>query len=256
MPPLRLLALAALAGCTTGLDAYQTVKSWTTPTDPAVDTTPTSTDTTSTGTTPTTTTPPTQTTPSTPTDTGPTTVPWANGDPLDPPDYATPPTVELAAACADIGVPAELDDDEVDVKSHDDNLEVRTLTSPVAGWYELYDVEMSHQGTGEWNESAMVRILNDTSWLGAPVVANCDDQWVAVDPDNYGEPGDDLFYLGTFWFDAGDNVLELEHACPRIRAGSCPELEFLDDADTTCEANDGNSAHLDGEQLCLVAPAP
>jgi hypothetical protein len=34
------------------------------------------------------------------------------------------------------------------------------------------------------------------------------------------------------------------------------ELEVLDDDDTTCAADDGNSAHLDGERLCLVAPAP
>jgi hypothetical protein len=205
----------------------------------------------------------TSTTPTDPTTTGTTAVDsgtgpvgWVNGDPGAPPPYSATPANELVGDCVTVGLVADLDVDSVDVKSHDDNLEVRTIESPVSGWYELYDRTMAREGSGEWNESGMVRVSNATVWLGLPVLSNCEDDWVAVDADNYGDPGDTLFYLGTFWFDAGDNVVELEHVCPRIRAGSCTELEFLDDDDTTCEADDGNSAHLWRDSLCLVAPTP
>lgn len=182
--------------------------------------------------------------------------PWANGDPGLPPPYVAQPQNQVAAVCAAIGLDADLDDNEVDVLSHDNSPELRTLTSPVAGWYDLYDRQMSKEEDGEWNESAMVRIVNAANPDGLPVLENCLGNWVTVDPDNYVDPGDDLFYMGTFWFEAGDNDLELEHLCPTVRAGSCGALEFLDDDDTTCGSGDGNSAHLDGTHLCLVAPAP
>lgn len=180
---------------------------------------------------------------------------WVNGDPASPPPYGAPPPTELAGSCASLGgFHAELDDDSVDVESHDDSLDSVELTSPVTGWYEVYGRAMAREGDGEWNESAMIRVSNATSWTGLPVLANCDADWVAVDADNYGDRNGTLFYLGTFWFEAGENEVELEHACPRIRAGSCPELEFLEDDDTTCAANDGNSARLREDDLCLLPP--
>jgi hypothetical protein len=221
---------------------------------PETETTPTSTTTAPTTTTPTTTTPTTPTT-TTPTDTG--TAPWSNGDPTEPPPYEAPPPSSIGEDCAAAGgLEALLDDDEVDVLSHEGTLEIRTLTSPLSGWYDLYDRSMAHSGTGEWNESAMVRILNDGNPTGLPALANCGANQVTLDPDNTADPGDELLSLGTFYFELGENTLELEHLCPTVRSGTCPELEFLDDDDTTCAADDGNSAHLDGERLCMVPPAP
>jgi hypothetical protein len=242
-----------MVACDGGLSYYGKPDALDPVIDPPVSTPSTESTTTTTTSTPSPTTPTTTNSTTTPTDTG--TAPWSNGDPAEPPPYEAPPAPSIGEDCAAAGgILAQLDDDEVDVLSHEGTVEIRTLTSGVSGWYDLYDRSMAHSGTGEWNESAMVRILNAGNPSGLPVLANCGANQVTLDPDNTGDPGDELLYLGTFWFELGENTLELEHLCPTVRAGSCAELESLDDDDTTCAADDGNSAHLDGERLCMVAP--
>ncbi|MEQ1564478.1 MAG: hypothetical protein ABMA64_02485 [Myxococcota bacterium] len=256
------MLLFAWFGCGGSLDYYgkPTALAPTDPTTstPPVGTTPTGTPAVDTGSstvpTPTSTSTPSVTSPTT--DTGTPPAPWADGDPELPPPYGAPPPQNIGVDCGAAGglVPA-LDDDEVDVLSYDPP-EVRTLTAPVSGWFDLYDEELSHEEDDEWNESAMVRVSNLGNPTGLPALANCDSDWVAVDPDNFVDSNGDLLYFGTFWVEAGPNTLELEHLCPRVRAGSCANLEFVDDRDTTCSSGDGNSAHLDGERLCLVPAAP
>lgn len=250
------LVACAVAGCHASLSYYDRPAlpvdpdTASTPTTPTVDTSTPSDTTTTTPPTTETGTPPTPTTPTTPT------VPWVNGDPLAPPPYGAPPVGQIADDCALVGIAATLDDDDVTVSSHDNNLEVRTLSSPVRGWYDVYDRSWANSGPDQYNESALVRVTNAAAPLGTPVVPNCLDQWAAIDPFNAVDPGAALLYVGTFWVEAGDNGFELEHLCPTIRAGSCANLEQTGDPDTTCAADDTNEVHFPGHDLCLVAPVP
>ena len=45
----------------------------------------------------------------------------------------------------------------------------------------------------------------------------------------------------------------MHHFCPLVRTGGCPDLHLLDDPEGTCDSSNPNSAHFEGEGLCLVA---
>jgi hypothetical protein len=188
------------------------------------------------------------------------TVPWTNGDPLSPPPYtaAEPPPAVIASPCVSVGTPSSVPDGsgEVVVESHSDNNETKELISPFEGWYDLYDLSLADSGFSEANEIARIRIVNPAFPDGFSSFANCGTDYVGPDADNFATPGTQLYYLGTFWFAAGSNTLDMQHFCPSIRAGLCPTLEELGNPDSTCASGDGNSVGLDADGLCIVAPSP
>lgn len=188
------------------------------------------------------------------------TLPWVNGDPTVPPPYTEldPPELVRFEPCVAIGLATSVPDGsgEVFVESHDDNSEVKDLDSPLVGWYDLYDQSLANSGIAETNEIARIRVGNGLFPDGFSSFANCGTDWVGPDADNAAVTGTELYYLGTFWFEPGVNVLDLEHFCPSIRLGICPELEDLSDPDSTCASGDDNDLRLVADGLCLVEPTP
>jgi len=127
-----------------------------------------------------------------------------------------------------------------------------TLEVAVAALYDVYDVSVAESGPTQTNESAFLRVPNSWDPTGLPShlgLINCLDDYVAVDPDNLGPvAAGTTQYMGTFWFDAGPNTVELHHYCEHYFAGSCLGLH---DAGTPCDSNI-NSVHFLGEAVCLI----
>ena len=193
------------------------------------------------------------------TDTDPTTdsapPPWTNGDPSSPPPVPGPPP-DLATPCADAGMlPSPILDDpdnEVIVDGVTDTADVHHLSVSNAGWYHLYNDPPANDGALQWNESVAIRITNPTFPTGSTVLTNCDADWITVDGDNVA-PVALAQYLGTFWFDAGDNAIEVAHFCPIVLAGGCGALENTNDPASTCAA-DGNRLRMVSNGLCIDEP--
>jgi hypothetical protein len=187
------------------------------------------------------------------TDTGP--PPWVNGDPAVPPSVPTAPP-DLPTTCAAAGmIPAPITDDpdnEVVIDGVSDTSDTHMLDVPTAGWYHLWNDPPANDGAAQWNESAFLRIRNTTFPTGSTVLTNCASDWVAVDVDGVA-PVPLAQYLGTFWFDAGTNTVDVFHFCAVVRAGICTNLENTTDPNTTC-ANDGNRLRMVSDGLCVQEP--
>jgi len=125
------------------------------------------------------------------------------------------------------------------------------LDVPVAGLYDVYDLAIAESGPSQTNESAFLRVPNSWDPEGKPSplgLSNCDGDYVALDSDNVSPPAAGTTqYLGTFYFDAGMNEVQLHHYCSLYRDGLCPSLH---DAGTPCDGI--NSVHFLGEAVCLV----
>lgn len=142
---------------------------------------------------------------------------------------------------------------EIYVKSWDRQTDTGVLTAAEAGLYHVYDFTVAESGASQFNESAYFRITNASNPGGQPALQNCRDEWVVQDIDNDGAMGrGQRLYIGTFPLEAGDNDLEMHHFCPLVRDGACPDLHLLDDPAGTCDSDNPNSAHFNGEGLCLV----
>ena len=190
------------------------------------------------------------------TDTGTLTVPWVNGDPLDPPPMVGPAPELFGDCVGNGGEPTTLDDNDnemnVDALSGDDSDDEDLFGPSVAGWYHLYGNALANSGSNERNEAVYLQVYSSGSPGGYPVWSNCNADWVALDLDNTGaEP--DLQYLGTFWFDTGINDVTFTHFCVLVGAGQCAVLEDTTDSGSTCD-NDDNEAVLTSDTLCYVAP--
>lgn len=169
-------------------------------------------------------------------------------------DSTDDPPDEVITGCE--GATVEWRSGELVVKSWDRQSDSGTLWVSAPGWYHVYDTSVAESGASQRNESIAVRVINATDAAGHSIHANCGADWVAVDPDNGGAlPSGAQVYLGTFWFDGGDNSVEMHHACPTIRSGSCTSLEDTTDSHSACDGGSPNSAHLIGTAICLV-PAP
>lgn len=166
-----------------------------------------------------------------------------------------PPPNLLEGDCPP-GSVAVFDQSEIYVTSWDNPTASGVLITDHSGWYHVYDYSVAESGAEQTNESAWFNIQNAASTYGKPYWSNCDDEWVVQDSDNNGFPSDTRIYVGTFWLEPGENQLTLNHYCPLYRAGSCPEFHIDSDASSTCDSNGANSAHFNGEGICLVTADP
>lgn len=120
-----------------------------------------------------------------------------------------------------------------------------------AGLYDVYDLVIAESGAAQTNESAFFRISSLANLTGLPAGVNCGADYVVPDPDNGGPlPAGTTQYLGTFELGVGENTVEVNHYCPRFRAGDCPQ--FHTDTGTACGGGDSNSVHITGAAVCLV----
>ena len=98
-----------------------------------------------------------------------------------------------------------------------------------------------------------MRVVSDTVPDGAPYFTNCGADWFVADADNDATPPTGArLHLGTFWLDAGDNTLYLNHYCPVYRAGECTWLHDTVDGSSTCDSSNANSVHIEGDGICVV----
>ena len=78
-----------------------------------------------------------------------------------------------------------------------------------AGWFHLYDTSVAESGAGQMNESVYFRVTNGSDGPGLPLDSNCDGECIVADPDNArDQPAGSRVYRGTFWFDAGTNIVD------------------------------------------------
>jgi len=132
-----------------------------------------------------------------------------------------------------------------------DPVALASIEVPEAGVYDVYDLVIAESGATQTNESAFFRISSLANLTGLPSAGNCGDDYVVPDPDNAGPlPAGTTQYLGTFELGVGENTVEVNHYCPRYRAGDC--RQFHTDTGTTCEGGDSNSVHITGAAVCLV----
>jgi hypothetical protein len=142
---------------------------------------------------------------------------------------------------------------EVVVLSYDAGPSVGVLNSPLTGSFHIYDVAPAESGAAQRNESMYLRITNPTESVGMPTSDNCGGDFIVVDPDNQGTlPSGTTQYLGTFWLEAGDNNVEIWHACPRMRDGECRDHHIDEEPTSTCESGSVNSVHVTGQAICLM----
>ncbi len=142
---------------------------------------------------------------------------------------------------------------EVVALSYDVGPSLGVLNSPLAGTFHIYDIVPAESGGGQRNESMYLRITHASESVGMPLTGNCLGDFIVVDPDNQASlPTDTTQYLGTFRLEAGDNDVEVWHACPRIRDGECAEQHIEDEPAGTCDSNNINSVHMTGQAICLV----
>lgn len=167
-----------------------------------------------------------------------------------PPDHPTP-SLTLDHAC-DPDQLATFDSEQIWVGSTTRTSDEGVLYAPEAGWYDLYNTHLAESGASQLNESTFFRVRNDSNPRGWPLLGNCGDAWVVVDSDNLGPAPGVQEFVGTFWFDAGENLLEMTHYCTLYRAGMCPEHHTDTPSNQTCDSNNIHSAHFMGFAICLV----
>jgi hypothetical protein len=154
--------------------------------------------------------------------------------------------------CED-GVTATWLSGELAALSYDTDPSIGMLNSTLTGNFHVYDIVPAESGAAQWNESMYLRVTNTTESIGMPVRENCGGDFIVVDADNQGDlPAGTTQYLGTFWLEAGDNNVEVWHACPRMRDGECPDQHIEDEPSSTCDSTNINSVHLTGQAICLV----
>jgi len=174
--------------------------------------------------------------------------------PGDPPDDDPPPSDPPPEEVDDCegDVDAEFIGSEIYVLSWDRNTDSGSIVAAEPGWYHIYDTALSESGASQFNETAYLRITNSFRPDGEPYFANCGDDWVVQDADNFGSlPGGARLYAGTFWLEAGENIVTMYHYCPLYRSGACPSLHFTDDPSGTCDSDNANSVHYGGYGICL-----
>lgn len=169
-------------------------------------------------------------------------------------DYLNPPTGQppgkTRSSCAD-GTAASFSPGEIYVLSWSSTTASGVLHAPEMGWYHVFNQHVAESGASQRNESAFFRVPNATHPSGKPRWSNCGDDWVLPDHDNGGATA--LYhYVGTFWLDAGENRLEMHHFCPDIRAGACAWMHDKVDSDKTCDSDNPNSVHFNGDGLCVT----
>ena len=164
-------------------------------------------------------------------------------------DDGPPPTVITDDCVTD--TEASFSPGEIYVLSYEPTSASGTLTAGVSGWYHGYDFSLAESGASQTNEESYLRIGNARRPGGEPYWANCEDEWIVDDLDNDGLASGTRVYTGTFWLEAGDNTLTLNHYCPLYMDGYCPEFHETSDSGQTCDAGAANSVHFNGEGLCL-----
>ena len=169
------------------------------------------------------------------------------------PDPDPPPnTIEN---CDNPGAVSRWAEGEVWVVSNSTSSAKRTKTGTLdvsdTGRFDVYSRYSAESGSVQANESAFYRIANETSVDGLPVLGNCGDEWVVEDLDNESAwPEDAYIYIGTFDLEEGYNQLTFSHYCMLYEVGECPEFH-VDWIDSTCDSDNPNSAHFNGD-LCLL----
>ena len=171
-------------------------------------------------------------------------------DDPDDPNPEEPPDDVMEGDCPP-GTTASFSEDEIYVKSDEMQTASGTLSTDEAGWYHIYDYSLAESGTSQTNESIYLRISNGSRPEGQPYWGNCEEDWVVADSDNEGFPKGDRIYVGTFWLDAGDNALTLNHYCLLYDQGLCPEFHVTSDSGSTCDSGP-NSAHLQADGICML----
>ena len=168
-----------------------------------------------------------------------------------PPIVEEGPPEELLTDCSD-GVMATFSS-AIAVLASDPITASGELVADSDGWYHVYDYTIAESGDSQRNETAYFRITNGSTSDGLPYFANCGDEWLVLDADNEGElPAGSRIYIGTFYLEAGTNLLTMTHFCDLVRNGSCTEYETTD-SDQTCDVTSNpNSVHFEGEGICLV----
>lgn len=158
--------------------------------------------------------------------------------------------------CDNPAATADWGGDEIYVSMNNKTQVSGTLQVSGDGLFHVYSAYSAESGDAQWNESAYYRIKNNTEPDGLPKFGNCGDDWVVEDTDNYvAWPEDTYIYIGTFHLDSGDNELWLNHYCDLYDQGFCEEFHFEEEATSTCESNNPNSAHFPGD-LCLISANP
>ena len=157
-------------------------------------------------------------------------------------------TLEGCEGVADVRL-----DQEVAVLAWDSDPDVGTVDVDTAGTYHVYSNYIAESGASQMNESAYIRISNNSNPDGYPLLNNCNDDWVVPDLDNTGSiPANMVAYVGTFILEAGENTIRMYHYCPLYRAGECPSFHVPDDANSTCDSGSPNSVHFTGTAICLL----
>ena len=152
----------------------------------------------------------------------------------------------------DDGIEIEMSPDEIYVVAWEPSQATGTLHAPSSGWYHIYDHALSESGASQRNESVYLRIPNVDHPDGKAMFKNCDSEWIVLDADNQGAPSTtSRQYMGTFWLVEGANEVQLNHYCPLYRSGQCGSFHNADVEDSTCDAGNGNSAHLTGTGVCM-----
>jgi hypothetical protein len=148
-------------------------------------------------------------------------------------------------------------EDEIYVLAWNNTTASATLEAPLAGLYDLYDTSVAESGASQTNETGFIRVSNDHNPDGAPVWANCGDDWIVPDSDNAGPPPAAWSYLGTFDLNEGANALTLHHWCPVYRTGNCAWFHVGDpDGPSGCNDDGPNSIHLNVDGFCMIPRRP
>ena len=148
-------------------------------------------------------------------------------------------------------------EDEIYVLAWNNTTATATLEAPIAGLYDIYDTAVAESGASQTNETGFLRVANDHNPSGAPVWANCGDDWIVPDSDNDGAPPDPWSYLGTFDLNEGANAVTLNHWCPVYRTGNCAWFHVGDpDGPSGCNDSGPNSIHLNVDGFCMIPRQP
>ena len=176
---------------------------------------------------------------------------WGPEDPnLENPPTGGPPEVFLDD-CPE-GIEVGFTPGEIYVKANDSTIATATLNSTQTGWFHVYDTTIAESGSSQQNETGFVRIANSDVPDGAPVWGSCGDDWIVRDADNSGTPKAEKIYLGTFWLQAGDNALTLEHVCNLVALGECAGSLNQVSGHMCEDSGNPNSVHVLAEGLCVI----